>query len=327
MVAGGGTEDPRNGLAATSAELIRPSGVAVGPDGTIWIVDANLSILLHVSADGTLADLASGLYGPEGVAVGPDGTVYVADRQNYRVVTPNGSGGVSRVAGDIFRAGSSGDGGLARRARLWLPYDVATDGAGNIYIADSANQRIRLIDAETLKIQTIAGTGTAGFAGDGGPATDAQIYGVQAIAVDDAATLLLLADTTNARLRRIDLTTGVITTIAGSAGNAITYDAALTGLQTPLTRISALAMDAAGNAYFPVFYGDLGLTIMRLDATGAMTRVAGGGRLSQVGVSALDFALPDVLGLAIDRATGDLFICGSDGRIYRVPAAALVPGG
>jgi len=68
VVAGGGAEDPRNGLAATSARLVRPTGVAVDPDGTIWIVDANLSVLLHVGADGTLTDLAGGLFRPEGIA-------------------------------------------------------------------------------------------------------------------------------------------------------------------------------------------------------------------------------------------------------------------
>jgi hypothetical protein len=323
-VAGGGSETPHNGIAATSALLARTTGVAIASDGSFWVVDSNLSLIFHILADGTISDMATGLYGPEGVAVAPDGTVYIADRQNYRIATLDGSGGVKKVAGNLLRSGFSGDGGLASKALLWLPYDVATDASENVYIADSANQRIRMIDAATLKIHTIAGNGTFGYTGDGGPAVDAQIYGPQAIAVDDGGAVLLIADTSNARLRRVDLTTGIISTIAGTDGSAVNYNPLLTGLQTPLTRISALAMDAAGNAYFPVFYGDLGPNIMRLDQAGAMTRVAGGGRSTALGSAPLDWQLPDVLGLAINRVNGDLYVCGSDGQVHVAPGVAAV---
>jgi sugar lactone lactonase YvrE len=310
--------------------LTRASGVAVAPDGTIWIVDARLdstlNLLLHVGADGNISDVAAGLYGPEGVAVGPDGHVYVADRGAYRVASPNDSGGAVSFAGIEFRAGFTGDGGLAKKAKLWLPYDVAVDAASNVYISDTGNERIRVVDGETLKIQTIAGTGVAGYGGDGGQALQAQISDARGLAVDSAGTVLLIADYGNSRLRRIDLATGIITTIAGNGGGALNYSPALTSLQTPLTHLLSVAIDAAGNAYFPVFYADLGLTIMRLDSVGVMTRVAGGGQLSDAGVPALDFALSDVVGMAIDRATGDLYICAYGGKVYRVAGAAAVAG-
>jgi hypothetical protein len=325
LVAGGGTETPAAGVVASAARLIRPTGVAVAPDGTVWIVDAS-NVLIHIGLDGKISELAGGLTNPEGVAVGPDAKAYAADRGAYRIATPNGNGGTATFAGIQFIAGFNGDGRLAKKTRLWLPYDVATDGAGDVYIADTGNARIRVVDSETLKVQTIAGTGTSGFAGDDGPALDAQINDSRAIAVDQGATMLLIADYGNSRVRQVDLTTGRMTTIAGTGTGAVNYSSALTGLQTPLTHLLALAVDPQGNAYVPVFYADLGLIIMHLDPTGAMTRIAGGGQLAQAGVSPLELKLPDVYGLAVDPTNGDLYICSSDGRVYRVSGAATIAG-
>ncbi len=322
LIAGGGTQAPANGVAAIDALLQRPSGAAVAPDGSIWIVDVNRLLLMRIAPDGTLSDVTDGLYGPEGVTLTPDGTVYVADRGGYWVVKSDGSGGVDRVAGDPLNAGFRGDGGPARKALLWLPFDVAAVADGDLYIADSANQRIRVIDSATGEIRTIVGTGDPGFSGDGGLAVDAEIYGPQAIAVDQAASRLLIADTTNYRLRQVDLATGIISTIAGTGTGAVPYNPALMGPQTPITRIAALAMDQQGNAYFTVFWGDRGHMIMRLDPTGVLTPVVGGGSSFTPGVGAFDFALSDVLGLAIDPSTGALLICSSDGKVWRVPGVA-----
>jgi DNA-binding beta-propeller fold protein YncE len=309
-------------VAANAAALIRPTGVAVAPDGTLWIVDSS-NLLFHVDAAGTITNLTKDLYGPEGLAVGPDGHVYIADRGAYRVGSPNDTGGVASFAGIEFRAGFSGDGGLAKKAKLWLPYDVAVDGAGNLYIADTGNNRIRVVNGATLKIDTIVGTGVAGFSGDGGQALDAQIGETRGLAVDAAGTTLLIADYGNSRLRRVDLTTGVITTIAGTGTGVVAYSPALTGMQTPLTHLLAVAVDSAGNAYIPAFYSDLGLLIVKIDPAGTVTRVAGGGHSAVPGASLLDWQLPpDVLGLAINSSTGDLYLCGADGRVYRLPGAA-----
>jgi sugar lactone lactonase YvrE len=299
--------------------LQRPTGVAVGPDGSIWIVDANLGMLIHVGTDGVIAQVVSGLIDPEGVAVAPDGTPYVAEPGSYRVASIGANGKLTTVAGNPNQAGDQGDGGLARRSLLLHPQDVATDGQGNLFIADAAAQRIRLVASATGKISTVAGNGTGGLSGDNGPATSAQIYGAQAVAIDAQGTRLLIADTTNHRLRQVDLVSGVITSIAGAGDTAVAYDPSLSGMQTPLTRISALALDPDGNAYFPVFWGNLGLTVMRMDANGKMARVLGGGPTQAAGTAPLDFALPDVLGLAIVPDTGTLLVCGSDGRVYSVP--------
>lgn len=299
----------------------------MGPDGTVWIVDASANLLLHIDAAGNISDLTGGLYGPEGVAVGPDGHVYVADRGAYRVASPNGSGDVVSFAGIEFRAGFSGDGGLAKKAKLWLPYDVATDAAGNLYIADTGNERIRVVDGVTLKIDSIVGTGVAGYAGDDGPALDAQISESRGLAVDAGGTTMFIADYGNSRLRRVDLATGIITTVAGTGTGVVAYSPALTGLQTPLTHLLAIAVDGAGNAYFPAFYSDLKLMIVRLDPAGVITPIAGGGLTATPGASPLDWQLPpDVLGLAIDPSSGDLYLCGADGRVWKLPAAAAPDG-
>ena len=326
VFAGGGAEPVANGLPALEAQLLRPSGVSVARDGAIWIVDANLSLLMRIDADGTLADVTTGMTGPHGLTVlsegsDPSARVYIADTGGYRILLADRAGGVTRVAGE-FHAGFRGDGGPARRAWLWGPADVATDDDGNLYIADSVNNRIRWIDPTSGKIDTIVGNGTAGFSGDGGPATDAEIYNPQAIAVDPAGSYLLVADTGNGRIRRVDLVTGIITTIAGTGTGTVPYNPALTALQTPLVRLAGIALDPQGNVYFEVAWGDLGVTVMRLDSAGLLTLVAGGGRDLSPGGPALDFAMPDIIGLAIDPTTGALLICSSDSKVYRVPGVA-----
>lgn len=327
LLAGGGTTPAANGVPALEAQLLRPSGVAVAGDGEIWIVDSNLSMLMRIAPDGTLADVATGMTGPDGVTVAPAGTdpsgpVHIAEKGGNRILLANGNGGVTRVAGAEFRPGFRGDGGPAQRAWLWGPSDVTSDANGNVFIADSVNHRIRVIAASTGIIETIVGTGTAGFSGDGGRATEATIYNPQAIAINPAGTVLLIADTGNGRIRRVDMPTGIITTIAGSGTGTIAYNPALTGPQTPLVRLAGLALDPQGNAYFEVAWGDIGVTIMRLDADGVLTLVAGGGRDLVPGGPALDFSLPDIIGLAIDPTGGALIICSSDSKVYRVPGVA-----
>lgn len=282
---------------------------------------------MRVVPDGTLADVTTGMTGPDGLTVvaegdNPSSKIYIADKGAYRILVADGSGGVKKVAGDEFHAGFRGDGGPAKRAWLWGPSDVASDAVGNVFIADSVNNRIRWIDPTSGQIDTIVGNGTAGFSGDGGQATDATIYNPQAIAVDPQGTTLLIADTGNGRIHRVDLETGIITTIAGTGTGTVSYNPALTGLQTPLVRLAGLARDPQGNLYFEVAWGDLGVTIMRLDSAGVLTIVAGGGRDLTPGGPALDFALPDIIGLAIDPTTGALLICSSDGKVYRVPGVA-----
>lgn len=327
VVAGGGTVDPGDGGPATAAHLLRLTGLAVASDGTIWIVDSNAGTLRTVTPDGLIHTAASGMNGPQGMCLTPDGVPYVAERGSYRLVTTNGNGGVRAVAGNALHAGFRGDGGPAKKAYLSQPYDVVADAAGNLYIADTSNSRVRFIDAQSGVISTIAGNGTYGFSGDGGPATDAELSSPEALAVDPAGTVLYIADYGDSHLRRVDLATGVITTVAGSGSGAVAYDPNLTGLQVAPTRLIAVALDAQGYVYLPVFFTDRGQMVMRLSPSGIMTIAAGGGNSYEPGVPATEWAMPPIEALKIEPATGALLLGSNDGRVFRVPGvtAPVVP--
>ena len=124
---------------------------------------------------------------------------------------------ITTVAGTGI-LGFSGDGGPATSAQLWNPSGVAVDSAGNLFLADGLNHRIRRVDAATGVITTVAGSGPSGgpgaFSGDGGPATSARLNVPSAVAVDSTGNLFL-ADRNNHRIRRVDAATGIITTVAG----------------------------------------------------------------------------------------------------------------
>ncbi|MCX6603177.1 MAG: hypothetical protein NTV52_06245 [Acidobacteria bacterium] len=157
------------------------------------------------------------LNNPTGMIVGANGDLYIADRDNHRVRKVTCSGVISTVAGN-GTAVSLGDGGLATLAGVVSPTSVAFDLAGNLYVSESGNGKIRRVSpAGTLS--TFAGTGTRGFAGDGGPAVAAQLGAIQALAIDSTGNVFV-ADPDNRRVRRI-ASSGVITTYAGigSAGS------------------------------------------------------------------------------------------------------------
>ena len=155
------------------------------------------------------------LANPYGVEIGPDGALYVCEVDNHRVRRLDlRTGTISTVAGN-GRAGYSGDGGPALAASLDEPYEVRFDGAGNMYFVEMRNQIVRRVDGKTNIISTVAGNGTRGFSGDGGPAAKAQLSQPHSIALDDSG-YLYIADIGNHRVRRVNLATGLIETFAGT---------------------------------------------------------------------------------------------------------------
>jgi hypothetical protein len=230
-----------DGGPAARASLFHPGGTAEDAKGDIFIADSGDNVIREVTPDGTIRRIAGtsiaglGYAGPSGfpatlssldhpqdVAVNAQGDVFIADTYNNRVVKVTPQGQVTDVAGD-GTAGYSGDGGLGAFAELNEPTGLALDSQGNLYIADSANNVIRRVDARTGIITTVAGDyaagkasdGLGGFSGDGGPATQAQLNDPQGVAVDGAGDLFI-ADTFNNAIREVT-PNGIISTVVNSA--------------------------------------------------------------------------------------------------------------
>ncbi len=325
-VAGNGT----NGFSgdsgpATRAQLEWPVGLAADTAGNLFIAETRH--IRKVSADGTITSLwagdASYSFYPSSVAVDRAGNVFVAHNWNYIFkVSPEGS--IAVVAGNGSWAytalpyavsGSSGDRGPATSAQLTWPTGVAVDGAGNLLFTDHG--RVRKV-SPVGNITTVAGDGTLGFSGDGGPATSARIpVGPFSVAVDDPGNLFI-ADTyvgtdssqSGNRVRKVSAT-GIITTVAGNGtGGSSGDDGPATGAQ--LSGPAGLVVDGAGN----LFIADSNSNrVRKVSPDGIITTVAGngtGGGFSGDGGPATSAQVSRPLGLAVDGA-GNLFIGSSFG--------------
>jgi sugar lactone lactonase YvrE len=220
-----------DGGPALDAQLNDPIGIAIDGDGRLWIADELNGRVRRVNVDGSIETVAGGgtvkpanakdgtpatklrLSHPSYVAIDGSGNVYFSDFIENVVMRIDASGEATRVAG-IGTAGSEGDGGPATEAELNFPTGLALDGSGNLYISDAENHEIRTVDADGI-ITTVAGTGEAGYAGDGGPAVDAQLQAPAGLAFDPSGRLVI-ADQGNNLVRLVD-DAGVITTIAGVA--------------------------------------------------------------------------------------------------------------
>ena len=192
---------------------------------------------------------AARLGSPEGAALDGAGNLYIADTSNRRIRKVDAAGVITTVAGngDLFGVSiDRGDGGPATAANLNLPADIAVDAAGNLYIADTQNQRIRKVDAAGV-MTTIAGNGEQGFSGDGGPATAARLNHPEGAAADTAGNLYI-ADTGNGRIRRVD-PAGNITAIAGNGQFSGDIGDGGPAVEARLFFPSGIAADAAGNLY------------------------------------------------------------------------------
>jgi len=246
---------------ATLASLRDPQGLAVDAAGNVYIsdtgnhrirkIDNTVGTITTIAGNGTGGlsgdsgpATAASLNSPRGIAVDSTGRLYIADRNNNRIRRVDAAGTVSTFAG-TGSAGYSGDGGTANFASFSLPQDVALDSAGNLYIADTDNQRIRRVVADGT-VRLVAGNGSATFAGDGGTATQASFNAPTGVAVDSSGNLYI-ADSQNHRIRKID-TAGTITTIAGNGTAAFAGDGSA-ATQASLSSPVGVSLDSSGNLY------------------------------------------------------------------------------
>jgi hypothetical protein len=236
------------------------------------------------------------------------GVVWSAGAQTGTITTVAGTGTI----------GYGGDGGPAANALLASPVGVATDAAGNLFIADATNYRIRRVDAGTGIITTVVGTGALGFGGDGGSATSALLNFPYGVAID-AGGNLFLSDYHNHRIRRVDAGTGIITTVAGTGVSGYGGDGG-PAVNALLNTPTGVAIDAGGNLFLSDYHNH---RIRRVDAgTGIITTVAGTGAFGYGGDGgpATGALLNYPRGVATD-ASGNLFIADSDNhRVRRVDA-------
>ncbi len=248
---------------------------------------------------------------PFGVEIGPDGALYVAEVGNHRVRRIDlTSGRVTTVAG-CGRQGYAGDGGPASSAELNEPYEVRFDASGNMFFVEMKNHLIRRVDAQTGIISTVAGTGRAGYSGDGGPAQMATFKQPHSIALDRRGGLYV-ADIGNHRIRHIDLDTGIINTIAGTGDKQMPADGQ-TAQGQPILGPRALAI-ASDTLWIALREGN---SVWQMNlATGVLRHVAGtGGKGFQDGPPRqAQFNGPK--GIAVD-STGHAFVVDTENHVIR----------
>ncbi len=286
---------PESGQAAASIRLNGPTGVAVDSAGTVYFTESSVGTGSGlVQGDYIIWKVAGGIFTafagtgqnnysgdrgtalmaqidtPGGVAMDTAGNLYIADSANHRIRKMTPGGVIATIAGN-GTPGFSGDGKAAVNAQLDGPSGVAVDPGGTIYIADTNNNRIRVVTPEGI-IYTLAGNGNAGFFGDGGMAIHGSLHAPQGVAVDSLGNFYI-ADTLDHRVRRVSQTDNIITTIAGNGNSTFSGDGG-PGASASLNLPVAVALDGAGNVYI----ADQGNGRIRMvSQSGVINTVAGNG--------------------------------------------------
>jgi sugar lactone lactonase YvrE len=306
-----------DGGPATTAELDWPWGVAIDKTGNVYIADDHNYRIRKVSPAGVISTFAgngtAGFSGdngpasaaelsyPTGVAIDTLGNLYIADENNNRIRKVDATGKITTYAGTGV-VGFGGDGGPATNAKFNTPAGVAVDKLGNLYVADFYNYRVRKITTAGV-ISTVAGDGSYGFGGDGGPATNAKIGSILGVGVDLSGNIYI-PDQSNGRIRKVDVS-GVITTFAGGATQGYSGDWGL-ATDAELSYPYGVCADASGNIYI-ADYNNARVRVVKTD--GIITTIAGTGYPAYYGDGgpATDAEISYITGVGVDEI-GDIYI-------------------
>jgi RHS repeat-associated protein len=258
-----------DGGPATQAAMKSPSSVAVGPDGSLYIADYIGNRIRRVGTDNIITTVAgtgqgaftgdgvpaiqASLFYPRGVAVGPDGSLYIAEHGGNRIRRVGADGIINTVAGNSIYYGYSGDGGFATQATLGGPWNVTVGPDGSVYFNDAYNLRIRRVGTDGI-ITTVAGNGSWGFSGDGGPATQASITYADGVAVAPDGSIYL-TDYYTHRIRRVG-PDGIITTVVGNGSPGVSRDGD-PATQATLYDPRAIAIGPDDSIYIGSYFGKI----------------------------------------------------------------------
>jgi trimeric autotransporter adhesin len=311
-----------------------PAGIVVDSSGNLYIGSNFNACILKMTPGGTIRNFAgngtfgyggdggpaisAAVYYPSGgLAMDSSGSIYIADIGNWRIrkVTPDGI--IVTVAGN-GNPGYSGDGGLAISAEISWPNGVAVDSSGNLYIADSDNHHIRKVTPDGI-ISTVAGNGTAGYSGDGGPAASAALNSPGSVAVDSSGNLYI-ADYLNNRIRKVT-PDGIISTVAGNGIEGFSGDGG-SAITAAIYNPWGVAVDSSGNLYI----ADAGNSrVRKVTPDGIISTIAGNGSpgYSGDGGSATSAEMYYPSSVALD-SSGNLYIVDDVGFVRKVTPDGII---
>ncbi|GAA4461358.1 hypothetical protein GCM10023093_05870 [Nemorincola caseinilytica] len=287
-IAGTGAGDfGGDGFVSTGGRLHSPRDIKLDASGNVYILDyenfrirrinAATGIIVTVAGNGVIGYTGDGSIGtsatmwPTGIAVNRNNELYIADGHSNVIRKLNSLGIISTVAGVGGIGTNTGNGGPANAATFGLIHGIAFDTANNLYLADAQHHVVRKIDAAGI-ISRYAGDDTAGYMGDDGPATTARLDSPYAVVADRAGNVFI-SDLKAHVVRRVDVTSGIITTYAGNGTAGFSGDGGLAG-SAQLSRPAGLAMDTSGNLYIADADNN---RIRMVDAAGIITTIIGNG--------------------------------------------------
>jgi sugar lactone lactonase YvrE len=302
-----------DGGPAAAARLSWPYGMSVDSAGNLFIADSQNGRIRKVTPAGTITTVAGGgvnigdglaldaqLFSPQNIAVDAAGNLFISENAMNRIRKVSPTGQITTIGATDFSS----------------PAGIAVDAAGNVYVADSFNHRIRKIDPSGITT-TIAGTGTAGFGGDGGPAISASLNYPSGVAVDASGNVLIV-DTSNQRIRKVD-PSGNITTIIGNGVRGFSGDGGPANA-AELADPNAIALDSAGTIYL----GDFGAgRVRKVTADGMINTIAGSGSRGNTGDNGPALTANIIVqGITVD-AKGNLYIADAYSRIRKIEIAGM----